>query len=87
MTEEIKKDDQVMVRRRIRSGNLIRFGSVLSVEGSGDEAMARVHFPIDHTQAVIPTRQLEKTSTKFGSNYVRVQPSAVRRAFTNLTNR
>lgn len=82
MADEIKKDDQVMVKKKIRSGNLIRFGSVLSIDGSGADAKARVHFPIDHTQAVIPVSQLEKTSTKFG-NYARVQPSAVRRSFTN----
>ncbi len=81
MADEIKKDDQVLVRRKMRNGNLVRFGSVLSVDGSGDDAKARVHFPIDHTQLVVPVSQLEKTSTRFG--YARVQPSAVRRSFTN----
>lgn len=83
MADEIKKDDQVMVRRKMRNGNLVRFGSVLSV----DAEKARVFFPIDHTQIVVPVSQLEKTSTKFGSNYARVQPSAVRRSFTSLKNR
>lgn len=77
--EEIKKDDQVLVRRKIRNGNLVRFGSVVSIDGSGADAKARVHFPIDHTQVVVPVSQLEKTSTKF-SGYSRVQPSAVRRS-------
>jgi hypothetical protein len=79
--EEIKKDDQVMVKKRMRNGNLIRFGSVLSIDGTGADAKARVQFPIDHTQAVVPVSQLEKTSTRF--NYARVQPSAMRRSFTN----
>ncbi len=78
MADEIKKDDQVMVKRKMRNGNLVRFGSVLSV----DAEKARVFFPIDHTQVVVPVSQLEKTSTRFG-NYARVQPSAVRRSFTN----
>lgn len=80
--EELKKDDQVLVRKKIRSGNLVRIGSVLSIDGD----KARVHFPIDHTQIVIPVSQLEKTSTKF-SGYSRVQPSAVRRSVTSLKNR
>ena len=86
MADEIKKDDQVMVKKKIRSGNLIRFGSVLSVDGAGADAKARVHFPVDHTQVVVPVSQLEKTSTKFGM-YARVQPSATRRSFTTLKNR
>lgn len=77
MADEIKKDDQVMVKRKMRNGNLVRFGSVVSIDGE----KARVNFPIDHTSVVVPVSQLEKTSTKFG--YARVQPSAVRRSFTN----
>lgn len=80
MADEIKQNDQVIFKKPIRSGMLLRFGSVLSVDGD----MARVHFPIDHSSSVLPVNQLEKTSTKFGSNYVRVQPSAVRRSFTSL---
>jgi len=64
-------NDQVIVRRRIRSGNLIRMGSIIKVDGD----KARVHFPIDHTQAVVPLEQLEKTSDKF-TGYARVQASA-----------
>jgi hypothetical protein len=88
MADEIKKDDQVMVKTKVRSGNLIRYGSVLKIDGAGDEATARVHFPIDHTQAVIPVSQLVKTSTRYGSTgYVRVQPDPGRRSFTQLKNR
>lgn len=83
--DEIKKDDQVLVRRKMRNGNLVRFGSVVSIDGSGEDAKARVNFPIDHTSVVLPVSQLEKTSTKFG--YTRVQPSAIRRSFTTLVNR
>jgi hypothetical protein len=82
MADEIKKDDQVMVRKKMRNGNLIRFGSVVAIDGSGADAKARVNFPIDHTSVVVPVSELEKTSTRFG-NYARVQPSAVRRSFTN----
>jgi hypothetical protein len=88
MTDEIKKDDQVMVKTKVRSGNLIRYGSVLKIDGAGDDAMARVHFPIDHTQAVIPVSQLVKTSTRYGtSGYVRVQSDPGRRSFTQLRNK
>jgi hypothetical protein len=77
---DISVNDQVIVRKKVRNGNLIRFGSV--VKKDGDKAL--IHFPTDHTQVVIPLDQLEKTSTKFG--YSRVQPSAVRRGFTTLQN-
>lgn len=77
MAEEIKKNDQVMVRKPMRGNmNLVRIGSVLSIDGD----KARVHFPIDHTQVVVPLNTLEKTSTKF-SGYQRVQPSPVRRSY------
>jgi len=75
-------NDQVIVKKKIRTGNLIRFGSVVRLDG--DKAL--VQFPVDHTQAVIPVKQLEKTSTKFGT-YARVQPSAMRRSFTSLKSR
>jgi hypothetical protein len=81
MAEEIKKNDQVIVKRKMRNGNLVRFGSVLSIDGE----KARVHMPIEHTQIVVPISQLEKTSTRFGYN--RVQPSAIRRSFTNLRSK
>ena len=68
-------NDQVIARSRIRSGNLIRMGSILRIDG--DKAL--VQFPQDYTQAVIPVDQLEKTSDRFGG-YARVQVSAVRRS-------
>jgi hypothetical protein len=73
---DIKVNDQVLVRKKIRTGTLIRFGSVVKT----DENQSLVHFPIDHSQAVVPTNQLEKTSTKYAT-YARVQPSPVRRSF------
>ena len=79
---DIKKNDQVMVRKKIRSGTLVRIGSVLSVDGD----KARVHFPIDQTQVVVPIAQLEKTSTRF-SGYSRVQPSAAQRSILSPKNR
>ena len=79
----IKQNDQVLVRKQLRNGNLVRIGSVLSIDGRGDAAKARVYFPIDHTQVVIPVKNLEKTSTKFGG-YQRVQPSAIRRSYTAI---
>lgn len=82
--EVFAANDQVMVKKQIRSGKLIRFGSIVKLDG--DKAL--VHFPIDHSQAVIPVTQLEKTSGRFGS-YSRVQPSPVMRSFTpqQLKNR
>jgi hypothetical protein len=78
---DIAVNDQVMARRKVRNGNLIRYGSVVKLDG--DKAL--VHFPTEYVKAVIPISQLEKTSTKFG-NYARVQPSAVRRGFSTLSN-
>ena len=82
MAEDIKVNDQVMVKRQMRNGRLVRFGSVVSISGQS----ARVNFPIDHTSVVVPLDQLEKTSTKFGG-YARVQPNQIQRSFTSLTNR
>jgi len=79
MSEEFKVNDQVVAKRKIRSGNLVRIGSIVKLDGE----KARVHFPVDNTQVVIPVNQLEKTSTKFGT-YTRVQPSAMRRSFSTL---
>jgi hypothetical protein len=73
---DIKVNDQVLVRKKIRTGTLIRFGFVVRTDGDS----SLVHFPLDHSQAVIPTNQLEKTSTKF-SMYARVQNSPTRRSF------
>lgn len=74
MADSVKVNDQVIARRKIRSGNLVRMGSVLRVDG--DKAL--VQFPIDHCSAVLPISQLEKTSDRF-SGYSSVQISAMRR--------
>lgn len=78
---EIQVNDQVLTKKKLRNGNLIRYGSVVKMDG--DKAL--VHFPTEYVQAVIPLNQLEPTRTKYGS-YARVQPSAVRRSFTTLKN-
>jgi len=78
---DISVNDQVCVRRKLRNGNMIRYGSVVKLDG--DKAL--VHFPTEYVKAVIPVNQLEKTSTKFGS-YSRVQASALRRGFSTLGN-
>jgi hypothetical protein len=75
-------NDQVMVRRKMRNGNLVRIGSIVRLDG--DKAL--VNFPLDYTQAVVPTNQLEKTSNRYGS-YNRVQASAIRRAIYPIKQR
>lgn len=72
---EIQKDDQVIVRKKIRTGNLVRMGSVVKIDGD----KAQVFFPIDSTQVVVPIASLEKTSDRFGG-YARVQVSAMQRS-------
>jgi hypothetical protein len=79
MAEDIKVNDQVIVRQKLRNGNLVKMGSVVRLDG--DKAL--VSFPTLYTQSVVPVSQLEKTSTSF-SGYSRVQPSAVRRGLTTL---
>ncbi len=68
-------NDQVIARKQIRTGTLVRMGSIVKMDG--DKAL--VNFPQDYTQAVIPIEQLEKTSDRFGG-YTRVQVSAIRRS-------
>lgn len=80
--EVFATNDQVIVKKKIRTGNLVRFGSIVKLDG--DKAL--VQFPIDHSQAVIPVAQLEKTSTRFGG-YARVQPSPVMRSILQPRNR
>lgn len=74
--EEFAVNDQVLVRKPIRTGTLVRMGSILKLHPGEDKAL--VHFPIDHTQAVIPLTNLEKTSTRF-NGISRVQASPVQR--------
>jgi hypothetical protein len=71
---EFKVNDQVMMRKKIRTGNLIRMGSIVRIDGD----KASVNFPIDHATVVVPVAQLEKTSKRFGQ-YARVQTSPIRR--------
>lgn len=72
---DIKVNDQVLVRKPMKNGTLVRMGSVVRVDG--DKSL--VHFPIDHSQAVVPNDKLEKTSMRFGQ-YARVQVSPIRRS-------
>lgn len=79
---EFSTGDQVMVRRKMRNGNLVRIGSIVRLDG--DKAL--VNFPLDYTQTVVPTSHLEKTSNRFGS-YARVQASSIRRAIYPIKQR
>ncbi len=74
--------DQVMVRRKMRNGNLVRIGSITRIDG--DKAL--VNFPLDYTSSVVPLTQLERTSNRFGT-YNRVQMSAMRRAIYPVKHR
>jgi len=80
--DTFQQNDQVIVKRKMRNGNLVRFGSIVRLDGD----KAAVFFPIDHTQAVIPVSQLEKTERRFGV-YARVQPSPVMRSMAPSRNR
>jgi hypothetical protein len=73
--EKFAVNEQVIARRRMRNGVLIRMGSIVRLDGD----KAQVFFPIDHTNAVIPVAQLEKTSKRFGSPYARVSVSPIQR--------
>lgn len=79
---EFEVNDQVLVRRKMRNGNLIRMGSIVRLDG--DKAL--VNFPIDMTSTVLPVAQLERANNKYGS-YIRVQASAVRRGIYPIKQR
>lgn len=72
----MKVNDQVMVRRQINSGTLVRIGSVLRMDV--DAGTATVHFPIDHSSAVFKVEDLQPTSSRF-SGRARVQLNPVSR--------
>lgn len=75
MAEPIKENDQVISRKRLATGNLIRYGSVVRMLADGK---ALVHFPNDNTQATLPVAQLEKTSNRH-TGRVRVQVNPLMR--------
>lgn len=79
---EFAISDQVMVRRKMRNGNLVRMGSIVRLDG--DKAL--VNFPLDMISTVVPVDQLEKTSNRFGM-YNRVQASAIRRGIYPVKQR
>lgn len=70
--EAIAKDDQVIYRQKIRTGNMVDIGSVVSIEAG----VATVHFPVKGFSRRIPVAELEKTAARFGG--VRVHPSPAR---------
>lgn len=72
----IRVNEQVSVRRKIRTGTLVRIGSVLSIDAEAGTAI--VHFPVDQTSATFPVEQLEPTSSRFGGR-ARVQISPLNR--------
>jgi hypothetical protein len=82
MDVDFKKDDQVLVRREMRNGTLIRVGSIIRINAGKDSAL--VHFPLDHCQAVVPLSQMEKTQSAF-SGRARVQPNPAYRTISSLS--
>lgn len=72
---DIKANDQVMVRKKLRNGTLVKFGEVVKLDGD----KASVHLPHDHKTIVVSVKELEKTSTRFGQ-HSRVQGSPIRRS-------
>jgi hypothetical protein len=73
-TEEFKINDQVVVKREMRNGTLIRIGSIVRINAGAENAL--VHFPIDHAQATVPFSQMERTQSAFsGRARVQVNPA------------
>jgi len=74
MDNDFRKDDQVVVRRTMANGVLIRIGSILRINANAESAL--VHFPVDHCQAVVPFTMMEKTQSAFsGRARVQVNPA------------
>lgn len=82
MEHDFKVNDQVLVRRKMKNGTLIRIGSIIRVSAGKDEAL--VHFPVDHCQAVVPILQLEHTKRAF-SGRARVQVNPAQRGISSLS--
>lgn len=72
----LKVSDQVVVRRQISTGTLVRIGSVLRLDP--EQGMATVHFPVDHTQAQLRIEDLVPTSEEFPGR-TRVQHNPLKR--------
>lgn len=72
----IASGEQVMVRRQMQNGTLVRIGNVISVNEA--DGTARVSFPVDKTYATLPIDKLEPTSKRF-NGMARVEVNPVRR--------
>jgi hypothetical protein len=82
MAPDFSVNDQVIVKRVMRNGTLIRIGSIIRLSASSETAL--VHFPVDHCQASVPFSQMEKTSERF-SGRARVQVNPVYRGIGVLS--
>ena len=69
--ETIHIGSQVLVRSVIPTGNLIRYGEVVAIQGSS----AQIFFPNDRVRKTLPLNQLELTSKRYiGMSRVQTNP-------------
>lgn len=70
---QIKKGSQVILRQNLKeTGNLIRLGEVVSIQGS----KAQVFIPADRVRKEVPLSQLELASNRFsGRARVNIDPN------------
>jgi len=73
---EIEVNTQVIHRRKITTGKLVRIGTVQSFADNGTKAM--VSFPGSRTRELLPLASLEPVSARFHKSRVDIDP--IRRA-------
>lgn len=80
MENKFAVNSQVVHRRKMRTGNQIRIGTILGFRDEGRKAV--VTFPADRTRAEVPVDQLEPVQARYGR--ANVHPNAALRGISFL---
>ncbi|MDE1971397.1 MAG: hypothetical protein KGI50_07530 [Patescibacteria group bacterium] len=79
--QELKVNQQVIIKKANRSGSLLFYGNIVSI--NPELQRAKVQVPTMNMIQDVPLSELTPTSSVHG-NVVRVQPSPAQRTLTKL---